>query len=483
MQRESSSRQQFSCSGCGGNLEFDPQQGDLQCPYCGRKEAIARGSTAVAEQPYEAYLTANHAQFVALSTTTVEVKCPGCNAQFAFEPPTIAGQCAFCNTSIVAHPQSANPIVTPEAVLPFRVDQRTAKENVQQWLRRRWFAPTALHKLSQQEAIQGIYLPFWTYDSQTSSHYRGERGDHYTDTETYTETNSEGNPETKTREVKKTRWTSVSGQVSRFFDDLLVVGTESINKKHLNSVSNWDLSNLVPYTSSYLAGFKAQRYQISLEAGFEQAKEQMVGQIRSDVKRDIGGDEQRVSSVSTSYSNITFRHILLPVWVTAYRFKNRQYSVMVNARSGEVSGDRPFSPVKISLTALAIISTIAGLFGIKTYLDNPVDLPFIQGPGINFPFPTQLPPQFPETSPSPLTQQSNEAFRRAVAIAETAVSRGQGAKTSQDWKQIVSLWEQAVSLMTKVSPSSPNYKIAQQKIAEYQNYLNYARQRANKTIP
>lgn len=490
MQSEAFSQQQFPCPACGGRLEFDPRSGHLSCSYCGHEQLLAKEGGLVVERSYDSYLTANHTQIVALSTTAQEVKCPGCNAEFAFEPPIVAGQCPFCSTSIVAHPHAATPIVTPEAVLPFRVDQRTAKENVQLWLQRRWFAPTGLHKLSQQEKVQGIYLPFWTYDCQTSSQYKGERGDHYTVTETYTETNSEGETETKTRNVQKTRWTSVSGQVDRFFNDVLVAATESINSKHLKAVSNWDLSHLVAYDASYLAGFKAQRYQVSLKAGFEQAREPMAGQIRSDVERDIGGDEQRVSSVSTSYSKITFKHILLPVWVSSYQFKNRQYAAMVNAQTGKVAGDRPFSTVKISLAALAVITAIAGIFVTKTYFDNPAALPSLRFPSTSLPFsPQPQPLPSPSTTPnrpssSPLVKQSNpassdEVFRQAIALAQTAGERGQRAKKPQDWKQVVSLWEKAIILMTKVPPSSPTkYALAQQKMAEYQGYLNYTRQKA-----
>jgi predicted RNA-binding Zn-ribbon protein involved in translation (DUF1610 family)/ribosomal protein S27E len=498
MQSKVSRNQQFPCLSCGAKLEFSPRNGHLECPYCGQEKQITHSNVAIVERPYEAFLEANHRQIAALSATAQEVECPGCHAQFAFEPPTIAGQCPFCSTSIVAQPHGANPIVTPEAVLPFCVDQKTAKENVQRWLQRRWFAPTGLGKLSQQEKIQGIYLPFWTYDSQTSSHYRGERGDHYTVTETYSETNSEGQAETKTREVQKIRWTSVSGQVSRCFNDLLVAGTEAIKCEHLNAISDWDLLQLEPYNSSYLAGFKAQRYQIDLEEGFERSKGQMTDEIRSDVERDIGGDDQRVNSISTSYSQITFKHILLPVWVSSYQFKNQPYSVMVNARTGKVAGDRPFSLVKISLTVLAVVTTVTGIFGIKIYLDDPAALPSMQIPSIDLSVPSQPYPVSPKdfnpndssfSTPSQpplsstLSVQSDEEFRQAIALAQTAVSRGQLARNSRDWKQIVSLWEQAIISMTKVPSSSRNYAVAKQKATEYQRYLNYARQQSSQSAP
>ncbi len=70
--------------------------------------------------------------------------------------------------------------------------------------------------------------------------------------------------------------------------------------------------------------------------------------IRTDVRADIGGDDQRIHQLNTSYSGITFKHLLLPVWISAYRFNQKVYQVMVNARTGEVQGDRPFSIWKIA---------------------------------------------------------------------------------------------------------------------------------------
>jgi hypothetical protein len=70
-----------------------------------------------------------------------------------------------------------------------------------------------------------------------------------------------------------------------------------------------------------------------LKEGFETAKDIMSSTIRSDVHHDSGGDEQRIHNISTAYSAITFKHILLPVWLCSYRYRNKQYQVMVNART------------------------------------------------------------------------------------------------------------------------------------------------------
>jgi len=470
---------QFPCPGCGSTLEFDPQAGQLKCPYCGREEVIPQSAEQVEERSYEAYLNSGHTQLAALSSTALEADCPGCQAQIAFEPPNVAGQCPFCNTSIVAQPHSASPVVTPEAVLPFVVSQKAARAKIQKWLNSRWFAPNGLKKLAQQEGIQGVYLPFWTYDCHTVSHYIGERGTHYYVTETYTETNSEGKPETKTRQVQRTRWRSHSGQVSRFFDDILIPGSESVNTQRLEALEPWDLSKLVPYDASYLSGFKAQRYQVNLKQGFERAKGKMEEPIRGDVRRDIGGDEQRIHSVSTSYSAITFKHLLLPVWISAYRFKNKQYQVMVNAQTGEVLGDRPYSAWKITATVLAVMTIISIILGIKNSIDNPT-------PNLPLPEPTApSTPVIPSTPTAPGNSpgtsqplQPDEAFRQAINTGGNAALLTQSAQTGQDWQQIAAEWERAIALLRAVPPAYPNYGTAQQKVSEYQRNLDYARQQA-----
>jgi hypothetical protein len=142
-------------------------------------------------------------------------------------------------------------------------------------------------------------------------------------------------------------------------DDILVPATTSVSRPRLKSLEPWDLDSLKPYDPAFLSGFKAQRYQVELPEGFEEAKLMMAPMIEHDVREDIGGDEQRIGQVSTSYSGITFKHILLPVYIGAYRFSEKVYQVMVNARTGEVQGDRPYSVWKIILFVLFWIAVIA----------------------------------------------------------------------------------------------------------------------------
>jgi hypothetical protein len=128
---------------------------------------------------------------------------------------------------------------------------------------------------------------------------------------------------------------------------VLIAATKAVKESRLNALQPWDLEALCPYEPAYLAGFKAQRYQIELPEGFEK--------IQQDVRKNIGGDEQRVDSVQTEHSNVTFRHLLLPVWIGAYRFQGKVYQVVVNARTGDVQGERPYSAAKIALLVAVII--------------------------------------------------------------------------------------------------------------------------------
>ncbi len=351
----------YPCPSCGAILVFDPQAASLLCPYCGWKQEIPKSAEQVQERSFEEYLRPRAGQLERLAQNALEVQCSSCGAIVTFVPPEVARECDFCGAKIVAQPKSADPTVAPEGVLPFRIAQQQASAAVKQWISTRWFAPNALKKFASPDAIDGVYLPFWTYDTHTTSYYTGERGEHYYDTEYYTETDSQGNSVQKTRQVQKTRWYSASGTVARWFDDILIPATRSLPVNRLRALEPWDLQELRAYEPAYLSGFKAQRYQVELPEGFEQAKQVAAGVIEGDVRRDIGGDEQRVHNISTNYSAITFKHLLLPVYAGAYRLNQKVYQVVINGRTGEVQGDRPYSVWKITLFILAII-LVLGLF-------------------------------------------------------------------------------------------------------------------------
>ncbi len=347
---------QYPCKQCGAKLDFAPGTSSLKCPYCGFENPIEKSEVKIEELDYRSFLAA--AAKEKDTHEAVRVKCDKCGAETTQPPESTSGICPFCGANMVFSGQSSH-LIRPEALLPFKVTQKAAFDDFRAWIKKLWFAPGDLKKYAQSEGkLVGVYVPFWTYDSDTRSDYTGERGDHYYTTETYTTTEN-GREVTRTRQVQHTRWTPASGTVFENFDDILILASKSLPRNYADQLQPWDLENLVAYADEYLSGFRAESYQVTLPEGFEEAKEVMAAAIGRAVRRDIGGDEQRVHSVDTQYGKITFKHLLLPVWMSAYRFKEKIYRILINARTGEVQGERPYSGWKIALAVLAALIVIA----------------------------------------------------------------------------------------------------------------------------
>jgi LSD1 subclass zinc finger protein len=349
---------QFPCGQCGAKLSFDPGSSSLKCPYCGSENAIPKGEAAVEELDFRSHLTKVAGEKE--TSETQRIKCGKCGAETTQPKDITAGLCPFCGTNMVFS-ASTSRLLRPEGLLPFKVNQKSAFEDFRKWIKGLWFAPSDLKKYARsEEKLVGVYVPYWTYDSDTCSQYTGERGDYYYTTESYTTTEN-GREVTKTRQVRHTEWHPASGTVYDSFDDILILASKSLPKKHANQLEPWDLENMAAYADEYLSGFRAESYQITLGEGFEEAKEVMAEAIRKTIRGDIGGDEQRINSVDTRYGKITFKHILLPVWLSAYRYRDKVYRILVNARTGEVCGERPYSAWKIAGAVVLGLAIIAGI--------------------------------------------------------------------------------------------------------------------------
>jgi uncharacterized Zn finger protein (UPF0148 family) len=349
----------YVCPGCTADQVFEPKDGTLTCPYCGRKERIPESPEEVEERSYEAYLKAENSRIAPIAPAAMEIRCDACGATTSAAPHDLKSRCPFCGRNNVHPPSPAQAGIAPNGVLPFYVTEDAARAAIRQWIASRWFAPGNLKALAAQQGIGGVYLPFWTYDTHTTTPYIGQRGEHYWVTETYTVTDANGKQVTQTRSVRRTRWHHCSGTVTEWFNDILIPATKAVASDRLATLEPWDLNQTKPYDAAYLSGYRAQRYEIDLQEGFDRAKAVMDPAIQGSIRADIGGDEQSITSYATSYMGITFKHILLPVYVGAYRFHETVYQVMVNARTGEVTGERPYSPWKIALLTIVILAAIA----------------------------------------------------------------------------------------------------------------------------
>lgn len=349
----------FPCDSCGSDLRFDPGKDRLVCDHCGNTQAIDHGpwtrSRAIAELDFENALRALPDDPDYEVTRVSE--CPNCGARVEFDPDVHATECPFCATPVVTDTGPSRQI-KPRAVLPFALNEGQARAAMVDWLGSLWFAPNGLQDYARKgRKLNGIYTPCWTFDADTKSSYRGQRGIVY-----YEEHTVVRNGRRERVRVPKVRWTPVSGRVARFFDDVLVVASEALPAKFRAGVANWDLTHLEPYVPDYLAGFRAEAYTVDLKEAFVEAREAMDRQILRDVRFDIGGDRQQVEHVETRISDVTFKHILLPVWIAAYKYRGRSYRFVVNGQTGAVSGERPWSGIKIALAVVAAM-IVAAIFG------------------------------------------------------------------------------------------------------------------------
>ncbi|MBF9041711.1 primosomal protein N' (replication factor Y) - superfamily II helicase [Rhodobacterales bacterium HKCCE4037] len=346
----------FPCSNCGSDMRYAPAEGKMICDHCGNEEAIEvpedQGGEGLVENDFEAALRGQMGN-VEIEETRVS-QCPSCGAQVTFDADSHSKECPFCATPVVTD-TGTHRHIKPKGLVPFQLSEREAHKAMENWLGRLWFAPNGLKEYARQgRKLDGIYVPYWTYDADTDTTYRGQRGTAYYVT-------VQG-PDGKPRQERRIRWTRVSGRVSRFFDDILVLASKSLPKRYTDALAPWDLSGLAEYRPEFLSGFMAEGYTVELEEGMVEARQIMDAQIQRDIRRDIGGDAQKIDAMNTHVDKTTFKHILLPVWIAAYKYRGKSYRFVVNAQSGKVQGERPWSAGKIAIAVIGAILLAAAVF-------------------------------------------------------------------------------------------------------------------------
>ena len=349
----------FPCRQCGAKLDFDPAARGLKCPYCGFVEHIPEADddekARVREHDLEEFLAAHEEKCgVTVGSRFTQVKCTGCGAVVVLEERVATDKCPYCSTHLENKPEAVKDLILPESLLPFEVGDRDARDRFNRWIGDLWFAPTELKQLANLGQFGSVYAPFWTYDAMTYTSYTGARGEDYWEEESYTDSDGKR----QTRQVRKTRWYPASGEVRHFFDDVLIRASGSLPGPLIERTGPWPLKDLEPFRDEFLSGHVTERYAVSLKDGFQVAKRVMEDEITGLIRRDIGGDHQRIDWRRTNYLGVTFKHTLLPLWVANYRYREKLFHVLVNGRTGRVAGERPWSWWKIARLVMLIIFAI-----------------------------------------------------------------------------------------------------------------------------
>ena len=348
----------LQCKNCAAPVTFQPGTQGTTCGYCGTYNEISVSAeerhAASSQSSFNNYRDVDDSQ----KFTVQVLKCNSCGASASYNNNTSATTCAFCAAPLVVKGGTTASIIKPKAMIPFVVTQLKALEEFRKYAKKQFFAPNDFRNMTKHtENLFGMYIPYWTYDALVHSKYEGEQGIDYQTTETYTAVEN-GQNVTKTRTVTKTRWHDVVGEVRNTFDDITVIATKSLPTKQANSLNPWNYKALVPYNDAYIAGFNAEMYNINIEQGLSDAYELMKPQIEQSIRHDIGGDHQRINRYDSKNYNVTFRHILLPIWINTYKYKDKTYHFLINGQTGEVQGSQPISVGKVLAVVFAVLAVI-----------------------------------------------------------------------------------------------------------------------------
>ena len=332
----------YTCANCGGGIRYDIAKGQLVCSSCGTPAPFKLNEVPPTEHPYGQQAVA--ASHNAPAAETQEISCQSCGAEISFGPHQTATVCPMCGSAHIAAAKQAAGL-PPDGIIPFKVDQYQAQDAFRQWLRKRWFAPNSLKKSYQEGRLNAVYLPCWTFDANARASFQGRGGR----LQTY-----RMNGKTHTR----INWYPVSGTVVESFDDVRICASASAQRELVQQIMPFGTSRgAKPYDVAYLAGAQAERYAINLDEGYRQAQGQMEAALETAARNQIlgrGFQQASITRLSPSYTNVTYKQVLLPVWLAAFSHGNKSWHYAINGETGKVSGERPYSAVKIGLLSLLI---------------------------------------------------------------------------------------------------------------------------------
>lgn len=339
------------CPSCGGTIDFDPGTGGLACPYCGYTAEIA--ATGSAEELD--FLTAEHTGNFDWGTEKKSILCKSCGAESVYDALQLSNECPYCGSNQVMEEKGKRSLA-PGGVCVFKLNAQQAGENFRTWIRKKWFCPRVAKQKAKPESFSGVYLPYWTFDTQTHTQYTASYG---IDRTRHT---SDGKTETITD------WYRTAGNYEEFIDDQLTMGSTRHEPGMMRRIEPFNTADNVSYKPEYVAGFISERYSIGLKDAWEAAKSAIKSRLESNIthkiKREKHADHVRSLNISTNYSNIKFKYLLLPVWLSSFAYKQKIYQFMVNGQTGKVGGKAPVSALRVMIAVAVGLALLVLLYQI-----------------------------------------------------------------------------------------------------------------------
>jgi ribosomal protein S27E len=352
---------EFRCLECNGRMEFDAAQRLMVCIYCSATRPVGTSDKeqSIVEYDLEHGLAKASARGYGVAVKTIA--CKQCGAVVSFGDSTTARDCDFCGSSQVLEQTESRNQLRPESVVPFQTDRKAASDKFSHWVGKLWFRPSNLKKLAKVSEMTGMYVPYWAFDADVHSDWTADAGHYYYVTETRTSKDAQGNTVTREEQVRKVRWTPAWGARDDRYDDLLVCGSKGLAVAMTRKLEPFDTKHLKPYDPSFLAGWKAEEYSVELNDAWKHAVVRIEQSQKQKCSGDVPGDTQRFLDVTNRFAHEKFKHVLLPIWISAYRYQGKPFQFLVNGQTGEVTGKAPWSVFKIVAFILLIVAIIVGI--------------------------------------------------------------------------------------------------------------------------
>lgn len=355
----------YPCPSCGGMLGFDPDAQGLKCTSCGTVVPIdpqVMAAAVIAKRDLQR--TMNELSRIMEEqpkSLEREVVCQSCGGRTLFTGSFTAVRCPYCNTPIQRDDvQAARTRLKIDGVLPFQVSEKRAREEIEAWIGKRWFAPNEFKKYRELGSFTSIYLAYFDYDAETRTQYTGMRGvNRYV-------TVRDGD---QTRTEVHTDWYPASGVVDNAFADVTGLANSGLDEAKVQELEPWPMELNRAYSPVFVAGHLSRTYDEDAGQVFHsRVRGRMEGVIEGTVRQDIGGDMQQVTSMDVSWLSLAFSQLALPVWMLTVTYKERPFQVFINGVTGEVQGQRPWSSVKIGFAIAAAILVIVVAYLLYRYL-------------------------------------------------------------------------------------------------------------------
>jgi predicted RNA-binding Zn-ribbon protein involved in translation (DUF1610 family) len=362
---------EYECPNCGSAIAYDVSAGGVACEYCGYTapvQSVHLGRTAA---EFEFTLETVSQSERGWGEKRQVLHCDSCGAELSIPKGALTSTCPYCASNQVNVTTCTDENLRPRFLVPFKITGEQSQGLVRDWLGKGWFHPKELSTNTVLARLSGLYLPFWTFDTRIQANWRAQVG--------YEKTVRHYNASQKRWENRtKIVWRWEEGAVSYDIDDFLITGSapQRISHRILKRTYPYDMRGLMAYDPGYLAGWQAQAYETTLTDAWESGKNIMREDARKACVNDIPTQRFRNFSMQVDFGDESWRYILLPIYLAAYRFEGETYQVMVNGQTGTIAGQKPVAWWKIWLAVTAALApgTLLGLIGAL--------LTFLAGAGI-----------------------------------------------------------------------------------------------------